>query len=416
MASTILSIAQTCAKRLMLTNPAAVVSSTDNNVVLLLEMINKTIDEVGNSFDWPELMKEHTFPLIDKLASCPLPGDYDRDIDETLWNRSQRWPLLGPITPQVWQQYKAGLITTLPRQRYRVKSNDLNQFYIDPTPTSDDSGQICVYEYITKRKRRPATWVANTAYTTSNYVWSNGLILKCSTNGTSANRAAGFPQAGRDNTTYWDSVPAFVASGNYYAGQYVYASSNVYKCTTSGKASASAPSGSSGSETNGTCVFDFISTPALWVGGTEYTEDGDDSSFVVNSLDDCYKCAVDGMSGVYEPTFRNVLTSTGFGQPPTYYTTTITDGTAVWTVQTDGYTSFLADTDVSILPDQAIVAGAVWRFLEDRGFDYQEKKQIAEAELEIIQGKLIQAGTVSMNTDARLPWMIGYWSYPEGNY
>lgn len=417
MAATLLTIAQTIAKRLMWNTPSTVISNTDNNVVLLLAMIEQTIDEIGNSFDWPELRAQHLFPLIDGLGSYPLPGDFDRAIDETQWNRGQRWPLIGPIGPQVWQQLESGLISQLPRQRFRVMGNNLNQFFINPVPTGDDSGQAAVYEFITKRKRRPKTWVKNTAYTSgSSYVWSNGLILLCSTSGTSVNRDANFPAAGQDNTTFWKSVPAYVASSTYYEGEFVYANSKVYKCTTTGKSSASSPSVSSGSETLGTCVFEFIATPGLWAGGTEYTSDGDDSDCVKNSLDDAYICAISGVSGMYEPSFRTVLGATGFGQPPTYTTTTITDGTAVWTVQTGGYDTFLADTDLCVLSEQAIVDGAVWRILEDRGFDYEQKKQMAEEELEIIQGKLIGAGTISWNTDDRLPWCIGIWSYPQQGF
>lgn len=415
--ATLLSIAQQIAKRLMWNTPATVISNTDNNVVLLLSMIEQTIDEIGNSFAWPELRKQHLFPLIDGLANYPQPGDYDRSLDDTQWNRDQRWPLIGPIDPVTWQQLQSGLISQLPMQRYRVMGADLNQFYITPTPSSDDSGNLAVYEYIAQQKRRPKTWVANTAYTTADYVWSNGLILKCSSNGTSANRAAGFPQAGLDNTTFWESVPAFVASGNYYAGEYILSNSKVYHCTTTGKASATGPSDTGSSPvTNGTAAFQYISTPGLWVGGTNYTSDGTSSDFVVNSLADAYRCAISGQSGQYEPTFRKVLGATGFGQPPTYSTTTITDGTAVWTVQTGGWPTFLADTDLCVLDQQAIVDGAVWRILEDRGFDYQEKRRMAEDELEIIKGKLIGASSVSYNLDTRLPWMIGVWSYPEQGF
>lgn len=414
MSGTLLSIAQSVAKRLMWVTPSTVIGNTDNNIVLLLSIIEQTIDEIGNSFDWPELRKQHLFPLIGGLGNYPLPPDFDHAMDETQWNRGQQWPLIGPIGPELWQQIESGLITTLPRQRFRVMGNDLNQFFINPTPTSDNAGQLAVYEYISKRKRRPKTWVKNTAYTSgSSYVWSNGLILLCSTSGTSNNADSRFPQTGLDNTTYWESCPAFVASGNYYEGQYISANSKVYLCTVTGKASATAPSHTSGSATNGTCTFEWKATPSTWGGGLDAVAD---ETYIANSLGDLYRCTVSGQTGQYEPVFREVLGATGFGQPPTYSTTTITDGTAVWTVQTSGYPTFLADTDISILDDQAIVDGAIWRILEDRGFDYAEKKRMAEDELEIIKGKIIGGATISYNTDQRIPWMVGVWSYPQQGF
>lgn len=410
---TILAIAQACAKRLQITSPSTFIGSTDNNLILLLAMINRAIDELGNEYEWPELIREHAFLLIEGVEAYPLREDYDRKVDETLWNQTQSLPLMGPTLPAIWQQYKSGFITTLPSQRFRIKGFALNQFYIDPKPDSDINGQICVYEYISKFKRRPVTWAANTAYTTVNYVYSDGIILKCSSNGTSNTTTGRLPQLGKDYTVQWDSVPAYVASSNYYDGQYVQGNSKVYQCTTAGLSSASTPSVTSGTETLGTCVFTYVATPSAWVGGTAYAV-GD---CVKNTLGtpDYYICTVAGTSGKYEPVFRTVLAATGFGQYPTQTSQTITDGTAVWTVQTTGYETFIADTDEVIINNQAVTDRAVWMFLQDRGFEYEAIRDQAERQLDIIKTKLDGAETLSVRGN-RYPLGIGTWSYPEGDF
>lgn len=48
-----------------------------------------------------------------------MPADYDRLVDQTDWDKSQHWELLGPETAQQWQWLKSGFIASGPRARYR---------------------------------------------------------------------------------------------------------------------------------------------------------------------------------------------------------------------------------------------------------------------------------------------------------
>jgi len=378
---TILDIAKECSRQLQITVPTSFVSSTSNNQILLKAMIYKTIQEIRDSYDWPELSRQHLFKTISGQASYPLPYDFDRRINQTLWNRDQNWPLIGPIDPELWQQFKSGFITTLPMQHYRVKGISQNQFFIDPTPTDSDANQIMVYEYITDSAIRPADWAANTAYTTSNYVFFNGLILKCQTAGTSNADAGRPPLYGIDNTVEWEAIPDYVASQIYYVGQLVASSSKVYEVTTAGLSSAASPSVSSGSETLGTVVFTYVATPSAWAGGTAYAT-GD---YVLSTK--AYKCVQSGVSGRLAPKFYAVYgaitTQTGQLAPPTI-TKRIADGAGalVWDVYEQSYSAFTADTDEVVLNNDIIIDGAVWRFLQAQRQAYDDLKRDAENNLE----------------------------------
>lgn len=406
---TILDIAKECSRLLQITVPSVFVTATSNNQVLLKAIIYKTIEELRDEYDWPELQRQHLFKTISGLEAYPLPLDYDRRINETLWNRSQNWPLIGPIDPILWQQYKSGFITTLPRQRFRVKGIDLNQFYLNPTPSDDDGDQTLVYEYISDTAIRPVNWAANTAYTTANYVFYNGLILKCISNGTSANNGQP-PVYGIDNTVYWESVPDYVASQVYYKGQYVYGNSKVYKVTTAGLSSASTPSVASGSETLGTVVFEFQSSASAWVGGTSYSA-GD----FVSCNSHAFRCSVGGKSGRLDLKFFDVLPTTN-GYPPNTITKKISDGTAIWQVYEESYNAFTADTDEIVLNNDMIIEGAVWRFLQAQRMSYEDLKQSAQEKIDACKTKLEGAESISVNMRSRYPWAIGTWSYPQGNF
>lgn len=403
----ILDIAKTCAGRLQLPKPTTFIGSNSNNDIFLLEMIYQAIQEIRDSYPWPELQKEYPFLTINGMDAYRMPQDLNAVLTETLWNRDQRWPLLGPLDPQEWQTYKSGYIAALPQSQYRVKGWNTSQFFINPTPSQTD---FCIFEYISRTAIRPKSWAANTAYLANTYVSNDGLILKCTTPGTSHTSES--PEFGRDGTVFWKSVPAYVSAISYYVEQYVYANNKIYQCTVSGKGST-APSHSSGSATTGTATFLYISTPSAWVGGTSYAVG---ATATINSGSDYVIATVGGISGDYTPKFRSVLQDVNSLLAPTV--DTITDGTVVWTVIQSSYETFLADTDEVILDNQMIIDGAVWRFKKERGLPYQQLKQDAEAQLDIITTNLTSSDVVDarFGARARWPWWIGWHSYPIGNY
>jgi hypothetical protein len=288
----ILTIAQNCARRLQLTVPTTFVGSTDNNMILLKAMIETALNDISSEYPWPELQREYTFDLADGTASYELPGDFNRFQMETMWNRTQKWPLIGPLDAVEWQQYKSGLVTTLPRQRFRIKYWATTQFFIDPTPSTSEDGQTCAYEYITATTLRPKTWVASTSWTGISY---------CSYNGNIYNR------------------------------------------------------GSTGAATTGT-------------------------------------------------------------NAPVHTNGTISDGSISWTYVSAAYNTILNDSDEVILDNTMITDGAIWRFKQERGLDFEDLRQQANNQKDSNKTNLSSAGVLTINRGRVGPIGIGPWSYPEGNF
>jgi len=52
-----------------------------------------------------------------------MPADYDRKIDNTDWDKTKHWLMLGPQTAQQWEWLISGYISTGPRIRYRIFGN-----------------------------------------------------------------------------------------------------------------------------------------------------------------------------------------------------------------------------------------------------------------------------------------------------
>lgn len=289
---TVLSAAQTIAQRLQVSAPTSIIGSTDANVILIKAMMEQAAQDIASEYAWPEITREYTFTLATNTASYAVPSDYDRYLTQTLWNRTQKWPLIGPLTPQEWQTYKSGLVTTLPRQRFRLKYWGATQFFIDPTPTSSENGQTIAFEYISQTVFRPKTWIASTSWAGMQY---------CSYNG------------------------------------------NIYD------------RGGTGAATTGTTA-------------------------------------------------------------PTHTSGSVSDGSITWTYTNSIFQTINNDNDESILDEKMIIEGAIWRYLQARGQDFEDYRVQAENSKELAKTRLQGAGILTIGRNVDDTWLIGPWSFPEGNY
>jgi len=57
-----------------------------------------------------------------------LPGGFDRMISDSNWDRTNHWRNLGPKSSQEWQWLQGGIISTGPRERYRLYNGMLRIF------------------------------------------------------------------------------------------------------------------------------------------------------------------------------------------------------------------------------------------------------------------------------------------------
>jgi hypothetical protein len=89
----------------------------------------------------------------------PLPPDYETITDNTHWDKTKHWQMLGPVDAQQWQWLKSGYISTGPRVRWRILGN---QFEIwPPYNTLEYLG----FEYRSKGWARSATNQVKNSFT-----------------------------------------------------------------------------------------------------------------------------------------------------------------------------------------------------------------------------------------------------------
>jgi hypothetical protein len=90
----------------------------------------------------------------------PLPPDYETITDNTHWDKTKHWQMLGPVDAQQWQWLKSGYISTGPRVRWRILGNTFQIW--PPYNTQEYLG----FEYRSKGFVRSATGEVKNSFTT----------------------------------------------------------------------------------------------------------------------------------------------------------------------------------------------------------------------------------------------------------
>lgn len=146
---TLLQIVQAACDEMGLPRPTAVVGSNDAQAVQMLALANREGKELASRENgnggWSVLASGHVVTLVASQAGYSFPTDLQYFTNTTAWDRDNKWPLHGPVSPQVWQVLKWGTVGSIgPRKRFRIYQGDI---FIDPTPTASEAGQTMYFEY-----------------------------------------------------------------------------------------------------------------------------------------------------------------------------------------------------------------------------------------------------------------------------
>lgn len=155
----LLTIVQEVASRLSLPIPATVVSNTDKTALRLLSLAREEGRAMSRHGPWKRLTAEKTFTTVaQEIQTSAVPSDLDWIIPETIFNRTLRKEVEGPLTPVEWQQHKATLVTRV-NPAFRIRGAD---FLMGPAPSA---GETIAYEYVTKNWCTSAAGTAQTSWT-----------------------------------------------------------------------------------------------------------------------------------------------------------------------------------------------------------------------------------------------------------
>ena len=138
----------------------------DVQSVQLLSLLNSAGNELNLFYPWAQFSKEWTWVTVKGQGDYDLPEDWAYFKDQTQWDRTDHWPLLGPKSAQEWAWLKNALVAALPRQRFRVANG---KFMLWPVPGSPN--MTMSMEYVVKN------WVTSGTSSTS-MVTQDGDVIQ----------------------------------------------------------------------------------------------------------------------------------------------------------------------------------------------------------------------------------------------
>ena len=92
-------------------------------------------------------------------AKYDVPADYNRLENDTIFNKTNRWAVLGPKSPQEWQWIKSSYVTAGPMMRFRIMGNALTLWPMPSTVLTIG------YEYVSKNWALSAAGVGQSKLT-----------------------------------------------------------------------------------------------------------------------------------------------------------------------------------------------------------------------------------------------------------
>lgn len=102
-----------------------------------------------------------------------LPSDWEKQIPQTEWDRTQHWPMAGPATSQQWGYLQGGIVSTGPWLRFRIAGD---KFAVNPNPPN---GEVLSFEYLSNAWVIPLTGSNKSGFTldTDSCIYDDSLMI-----------------------------------------------------------------------------------------------------------------------------------------------------------------------------------------------------------------------------------------------
>src|SRR5580765_2705054 len=132
----VLSVIATVCGRTNVPVPTTVLGNTDTQIVQMLRLLEEEGNDLAQRGDWNALTYEATLTTLaaeDQGAITAIATNGFRTYKNgTFWDRTNKLPILGPLSDSEWQTRKA-MTFTGPRYQFRFRGNHI---LVNPTPTA----------------------------------------------------------------------------------------------------------------------------------------------------------------------------------------------------------------------------------------------------------------------------------------
>lgn len=122
-------------------NPYA---STDDNILRMCSLLTSAGREIVREHNWTQSFIIYTFATQAATETYDLPADFLRMVNQTGWDRTSRFPLGGPLSPQEWEYLNARLTAVTFRMLFRPLQRKLHLYSGNTIP----AGHTIAFEYM----------------------------------------------------------------------------------------------------------------------------------------------------------------------------------------------------------------------------------------------------------------------------
>lgn len=98
--------------------------------------------------DTPATETQTAADIVISRDTYEVPEDFITFVNDTQWDRGNHWKLVGPMSPQMDQWQRSGIVATGPRRRFRQVGRNNEVFRLWPPPAQNDTPGPLVYEYL----------------------------------------------------------------------------------------------------------------------------------------------------------------------------------------------------------------------------------------------------------------------------
>lgn len=214
--ATIKEIIQGFCYRVNVPAPSSIVgvsSPTEQQYLSLFKFIGDNLR--NRPYQWPQLKRGYTFLTQTGVRKYQLPGDFYRILESSQWDRSNNWPMRGPISDFQYNMREFAVVSLQTRKAFRILGpvNYLyntapyaqrSQGWFEIDPAGENNTDELFMGYLSCNWIQPRDWVTSTVYTAGAIRSGNGYVYRTAAGGTSgATRPSWSTGTQSDGTVSW---------------------------------------------------------------------------------------------------------------------------------------------------------------------------------------------------------------------
>lgn len=141
------------------------------NGLITSTRVVEVVDGTTVRVDQPATETQTAVDLIFARDTYEMPDTFKWFLNRTMWDRTNQWELIGPISPSLDEWQRSGIVTTGPRRRWRqigttVGAVTKNMWRLWPPPTASGTyPATLVFEYVADTWARSVLGAALTSMT-----------------------------------------------------------------------------------------------------------------------------------------------------------------------------------------------------------------------------------------------------------